>query len=113
MQLAAVTMAYNEPVWAPAWARHYARQVGAEHCLVLDHGSDDGSTDGLPVPVRRLARSPLDDAWRVEQVAAVVQDLLGRDDAVIHTDADELLGGRPRAATRTCGPTPPPRGTRW
>ncbi len=84
-------MAYNEPVWAPAWARHYAAQVGAEHCLLLDHGTDDGSTDNLPVPVRRLPRSPLDDAWRVEQVRAVVAELLGRYDAVIHTDADELL----------------------
>ena len=91
MRIAAVTMAYNEPVWAPAWARHYAAQVGAEHCLLLDHGTDDGSTDGLPVPVRRLPRSPLDDAWRVEQVRAVVAELLGRYDAVIHTDADELL----------------------
>ena len=84
-------MAYNEPVWAPVWARHYAAQVGAEHCLLLDHGTDDGSTDRLPVPVRRLPRSPLDDAWRVEQVRAVVAELLGRYDAVIHTDADELL----------------------
>ena len=95
MQLAAVTMAYNEPVWAPAWARHYAGQVGAEHCLVLDHGSDDGSTDGLPVPVRRLTRSPLDDGWRVDQVAAAVRELLGRYDAVVHTDADELLVADP------------------
>ena len=91
MRLAAVTMAYNEPVWAPAWARHYAAQVGAEHCLLLDHGTDDGSTSGLPVPVRRLPRSPLDDAWRVAQVSAAVADLLQRYDAVIHTDADELL----------------------
>ena len=40
MRVAALTMVYNEPVWARVWARHYARQVGAEHCLVLDHGSD-------------------------------------------------------------------------
>ena len=91
MRLAAVTMAYNEPVWAPAWARHYAAQVGAEHCLVLDHGTDDGSTDGLPVPVRRLPRSPLDEVWRAAFVAEVVAGLLGRYDAVIHTDTDELL----------------------
>ena len=91
MRIAAVTMAYNEPVWAPAWARHYAAQVGAEHCILLDHGTDDGSTEGLPVPVRRLPRSPLDDAWRVSQVAAVAAELLQRYDAVIHTDADELL----------------------
>ena len=91
MRVAAVTMAYNEPVWAPAWARHYAAQVGAENCLMLDHGSDDGSTAGLPVEVRRLERSPLDEVWRVEQVTAVVRELLGRYDAVIHTDTDELM----------------------
>ncbi len=91
MRVAAVTMAYNEPVWAPAWARHYAAQVGAENCLMLDHGSDDGSTDGLPVQVRRLERSPLDEVWRVEQVTAAVSELLGRYDAVIHTDTDELM----------------------
>ncbi len=91
MRVAAVTMAYNEPVWAPAWARHYAAQVGAENCLMLDHGSNDGSTDGLGVEVRRLPRSPLDEVWRVEQVGAAVKDLLSRYDAVIHTDTDELL----------------------
>ncbi len=91
MRVAAVTMAYNEPVWAPAWARHYAAQVGAENCLVLDHGSDDGSTDGLPVEVRRLQRSPLDEVWRVAQVETIVRELLRRYDAVIHTDTDELM----------------------
>jgi len=54
MRVAALTMAYNEPVWAGVWARHYAGQLGAEHCTILDHGSDDGSADNLPVRVRRL-----------------------------------------------------------
>ena len=91
MRLAALTMAYNEPVWAPAWARHYAAQVGAENCLVLDHGTEDGSTDGLPVRVRRLPRSPLDEAWRAAFVADTVAELLRDYDAVIHADTDELL----------------------
>ena len=51
MRVAALTMMHNETVWAPVWARHYAREVGAENCLVLDHGSTDGSTDGLGVHV--------------------------------------------------------------
>jgi len=95
MRIAALTMAYNEPVWAGVWARHYAGQLGAEHCIVLDHGSDDGSADGLPVPVRRLARSALDDAWRAAVVAEEVRSLLRRYDAVIHTDVDELLVADP------------------
>ena len=95
MRVAALTMAYNEPVWAPAWARHYAAQLGAENCLLLDHGSDDGSTDALPVPVRRLARSPLDEVWRVGQVIDAVRGLLRTHDAVFHSDTDELLVADP------------------
>ena len=95
MQVAAVTMSFNEPVWAGAWARHYARELGAEHCLLLDHGSDDGSADGLPVPVRRLPRTALDEGWRAAAVAEEVRRLLRRYDAVIHTDVDELLVADP------------------
>ncbi len=95
MRVAALTMSYNEPIWARIWARHYAGQLGGEHCTVLDHGSDDGSADGLPVRVRRLTRSVLDEAWRAAVVAEEVTSLLGRYDAVIHTDVDELLVADP------------------
>ena len=95
MRIAALTMMYNEPVWAGVWARHYAGQLGAEHCTVLDHGSDDGSADGLPVRVRRLGRSALDETWRAAIVADEVRALLRHYDAVIHADADELLVADP------------------
>lgn len=95
MRVAALTMAYNEPVWAPVWARYYAGQLGTEHCLVLDHGSDDGSTDSLPVPVRRLPRSPVCEVSRAALVGEEVRRLLQRYDAVIHTDTDELLVADP------------------
>ena len=91
MRVAALTMAYNEPVWAPVWARYYAGQLGAEHCLLLDHGSDDGSTGNLPIPVRRLPRSAVSEDWRGEVIEAEVRRLLQTYDAVICTDADELL----------------------
>ena len=91
MRVAALTMIYNEPLWAPVWVRHYARQVGAEHCFVLDHGSTDGSTDGLDVSVERLPRSALDEDARAALVSDRVRELLRRYDAVVHTDADELL----------------------
>ncbi len=95
MRVAALTMSYNEPVWAGAWARHYARELGAEHCLLLDHGSDDGSAEGLPVRVRRLPRTALDEAWRAAVIAEEVRALLRHYDAVIHTDVDELLVADP------------------
>ena len=99
MRVAAITMSYNEPVWAGAWARHYARELGAEHCTLLDHGSDDGSADGLPVRVRRLPRTALDETWRAAVIAEEVRGLLRHYDAVIHTDVDELLVADPACYT--------------
>ncbi|MGI4798849.1 MAG: glycosyltransferase family 2 protein [Janthinobacterium lividum] len=89
-------MSYNEPVWARVWARHYAGQVGAENCFLMDHGSDDGSADGLKINVERLARSALDEDVRAAQVSARVAALLETYDAVVHTDVDELVIADPR-----------------
>ncbi len=96
MRLAALTMAYNEPVWASVWARFYARQVGAANCFLLDHGSDDGSTEGLGIHVERLARSALDEDARAARVSAVTRELLRAYDAVVHSDVDELVVADPR-----------------
>ena len=95
MRVAALTMVYNEPVWARVWVRHYSRQVGAAHCLVLDHGSDDGSTEGLGVTVEQVRRTALDEDARAALVSDCVRELLRRYDAVVHTDADELLVADP------------------
>ncbi|MBV8911688.1 MAG: glycosyltransferase family 2 protein [Acetobacteraceae bacterium] len=91
MRVAALTMAYNEPVWARVWAGYYAGQVGAANCFLLDHGSDDGSTEGLPINVERLPRTPLDEVARADVVGARAAELLGRYDAVVHSDVDELV----------------------
>ena len=84
-------MIFNEPVWAPVWARHYARQVGAENCFVLDHGSTDGSTAELGVRVELVERTSLDEEARAALVSARVATLLDDYDAVVHSDADELV----------------------
>ena len=96
MKLAAVTMAYNEPIYAPIWLRHYARQVGAAHCYVIDHGSDDGSLDTLGVTsVLRLPRSPQDDPRRARFLSGFCAALLQWYDAVLYADIDELLVADP------------------
>ncbi len=95
MRVAALTMAYNEPVWARVWARYYARQVGAAHCYLLDHGSDDGSTDGLALNVEWLGRSPLDEVARAALVSERAAALLQSYDAVVHSDVDELVVAAP------------------
>jgi hypothetical protein len=97
MKLAAVTMVYNEVDYTELWCRHFAGQVGAENCYVIDHGSDDGTTDNLgDVNVIRIPRSPYDVAEQSRLVSELSNDLLHRYDVVIHSDVDELLVADPR-----------------
>jgi hypothetical protein len=97
MKLAAVTMVYNEPDYMALWCRHYGAQLGSENCFVIDHGSDDGTTDDLgDVNVIRIPRSPKDNDLRARLVSETCTGLLDRYDAVIHVDIDELLVPDPR-----------------
>lgn len=93
MNIAAVTMAFNEPAYLPLWARHYARQVGGgRNCYVIDHGSDDGSTAGLgEVNVIRIPRSAQDDERRARFLSQFCGSLLAWYDWVIHGDVDEIV----------------------
>ena len=85
-------MAYNEPDFVPIWARHYATEVGARHCYIVDHGSTDGSLDGLgAINVVRIPRSPQDDTRRARFMSRFCGALLSWYDAVIHVDIDEIL----------------------
>jgi len=95
LKIAAVTMAYNEALFLPIWIRHYAGQLGGINCTIIDHGSDDGSTDAAGVNVLRLPRSPYDDERRARFVGGVVAALLEYYDWVIVTDVDELLVADP------------------
>jgi hypothetical protein len=95
-RVAAVTMAYNEPDFAPLWAAHYAAELGAANCFVVDHGSDDGSLAALGgVNVLRIPRSPQDDVRRARFVSGFCASLLTWYDAVLHTDVDEMLVADP------------------
>ncbi len=96
--LAVVTMVYNEPVFLPVWLRHYAREAGAANCFVLDHGSDDGSTEAAllgQAGALRIPRSPQDDTRRCGFVSDFCASLLNWYEAVIYTDVDELLVADP------------------
>ncbi len=92
--MAAVTMVYNEAELLPVWLRYYAGQVGAAHCYVVDHGSDDGSTDPARIggaSLLRLPRSPQDDPRRAQFISGLCGALLGYYDAVLYTDIDEIV----------------------
>lgn len=96
--LAVVTMVKNEPDFLPIWLRHYGRQIGLDDCYVLDHASDDGSTSDLPCSVIRLPASPFEENSRAALVSDFCSSLLRNYEAVLYTDADELIVADPRIA---------------
>ena len=97
MQMAMITMAYNERINLPIWLRHYTKHCPGAALFVIDHGSDDGSTRGLAgATVIRLPRTPFDDRTRVEVVSNLQHTLLRVSDVVIYADCDEMLVADPR-----------------
>jgi hypothetical protein len=40
-RVACLTMVKNDPEFVDIWARYYAGLFGAEHCYIIDHGSDE------------------------------------------------------------------------
>lgn len=96
--VAAITMVRNERAMLPRWVQHYASQCGgADHLLVIDDNSDDGSTDDLPCPVVRIP--PLTghfEPTRLALLSKFAAGLLEAYDAVLFTDADEFLLAEPR-----------------
>lgn len=94
--LAVVCKFYDEPDLLPIWLRHYDRQVGAENCYLIDHGSDDGSQflTGRANVVRML-RSAQDDSRHLAIIQTFSRELLNRYRYVLHVDTDELVVADP------------------
>lgn len=94
--LAVITMVRDEGAMLRRWVEHYGREVGVEHLVVLDDGSSDGSTADLPCPVIPLP--PLTRPFersRMGLLSGLASGLLEAYDAVVFTDADELLVADP------------------
>lgn len=90
--LAIITMAYNESLNLPIWLSHYRRTAPGAKLFVIDHSSDDGSTDDLPgVTTIPLPQGRLDEVDRTFLITALQQGLLRYYEVVIYTDCDELL----------------------
>lgn len=91
-KLAIVTMSYNEPDYLPVWVKYYAQHVPEEHIYIIDHGSDDGSTEDLGrVNIVQIPRSPKDNDKRTKAVSDFCNFLLKWYDVVIHADCDEII----------------------
>lgn len=94
-----VTMVYNEGPMLRRWVEHYSRQLGRERLLVIDHGSDDGSTSEAALAgVSRLTlpRSPYDNRQRIDFFNGLQASLLQYHEVVMFSDCDEFLVADPR-----------------
>jgi hypothetical protein len=91
MNVIAATMVYNEGDRLKRWIEHYGRQLGRESLLIIDHGSDDGSTDNLGVGLIRLPRSEFDDVQRADYIGDICRAMLRSYDTMIFTDCDEII----------------------
>ena len=92
MKIAALTFAYNESVNLLMWRRYYGEQLGEENLFLIDHGSDDGSTEDLGTINRiRLPHTPFDDAKKASCLSSFQAGLLSHYDAVVSGDCDEIV----------------------
>jgi hypothetical protein len=97
--IAAFTIAYNEHLVLPIWARYYTAHFGAENLFVIDQGSDKPYEDLLPegVNIVRLPRDMFDN-WLIARIVAVFQRfLLESYESVLYTDSDEFVCATPEA----------------
>lgn len=99
--LAAVTMVYNENFFLPLWLKYYTGQVGPQNCYVLDHGSDDGTTNVTNHEYIRLKlpRTEHNDGDRAKLVGQFCETLLKMYERVIYVDVDEFIVPEPRFFT--------------
>ena len=97
MKIAAFTMTYNEPIFLPIWIAYYGREFGEENLFIIDHGSDDGSTEDIGNAHRIvISRDELDEGRRAKYVILFHEALLQEYDAVVFSDTDEYLIADPR-----------------
>jgi hypothetical protein len=92
MNIAIATMVYNERINLPIWLRYYREAVPSAALFVIDHSSDDGSTEQLPGVNRvTLPRKELDEWSRTRLVNHLQAALLQFYDLFVYTDCDELI----------------------
>ena len=94
-----MTMVFNESVNLPLWVDYYRRTAPAAALFVVDHGSDDGSTENLAgVHTIPLPRTPMDEWKRVKLIRSLQRAFLQFYDVLVYTDCDEIIVADPRVS---------------
>ncbi len=86
------TIVQDEKEFLPIWLKYYRQFFLDEDIYVLDHDTQDGSTEHLPVHrVPVVNEYSFDHQWLLGIVSQTQQRLLERYPLVVFAEADELL----------------------
>lgn len=89
---AVFTIVKNENYNIFKWINHYKKYFDVKDIFILNHQTDDGSTDNLSVNVIEVVNElAFDHQWLVDTVQSFQQKLLNDYECVIFAEADELL----------------------
>lgn len=89
---AVFTIVKNESYFLPIWINYYKRFFDISDIYVLDHQSDDGSTNNLDVNIIRVTNElHFDHQWLLETVSNFQKKLLQEYRAVLFAEADEII----------------------
>jgi hypothetical protein len=89
---AVFTIVKNEDYFLPIWIKHYQRFFDNSDIYVLDHQSDDDSTNNLDVNVVEVINElTFDHQWLVDTVENFQSKLLEEYECVLFAEADEII----------------------
>lgn len=91
-KVAVFTIVKNEKYFLPKWIKHYKQYFDESDLYILDHQSNDGSTDNLTVNVVPVINElAFDHQWLVNTVQDFQIKLFESYEVVIFAESDELL----------------------
>lgn len=89
---AVFTICKDEKTFLPLWVKYYSRFLRMENLYVIDHLSQDGSTDNLPCnTILWDYELAFDHQKVVDKVREVQQQLLELYEIVLFTEIDEIV----------------------
>jgi hypothetical protein len=89
---AVFTIVKNENYFLPIWIKHYKKYFDESDMYILDHQSNDGSTNNLSVNVVLVTNElAFDHQWLVNTVQNFQKELLEKYECVVFAESDELI----------------------
>lgn len=88
---AVLTIAHNESLFLPIWYNYYKKYFNDEDIYILDHDSNDGSTDLSCNIVKVYNDKTYDHDWLLNTVQDFQEKLLKDYEIVAFAEADEII----------------------